>query len=211
MSVVGYDVEVTDTIQEDSASLCPGTLELSLRRLSAILLAVLGFRLRRGLLILYFAHLGFQEYDGFVMVVELLLMGAVRQLQSLVVPSDYERIFDFSFHKLYLHTSRLHCKTCKLNRTFDWLCISGDPIGAILGVPLSIHFGGPAVRTTFFIYGEIYFFIEQAPVRVIQLDTSFLYRVCEVPPSGVIASFCYELLFHYYLTWHLILFLSIIS
>lgn len=77
MSVAGYDVEVTDTIQEDSASLCPSTLELSLRRLRAILLAVLGFRLRRGFLILDLVHLGFEEGKCFIMVVELLLMGAV--------------------------------------------------------------------------------------------------------------------------------------
>lgn len=111
MHVAGYDVEVTDTIQKDGAPRCPGALELPLRRLCAILLAVFGFGLRRGFLILYFVHLGFQEGDGFVMVVELILMGAVRQLQALVVPRDYERICDFSFHKLYLHISSLHCET----------------------------------------------------------------------------------------------------
>ncbi len=78
MPVAGYDVEVTDTIQKDSAPRCPGALELPLRRLCAILLAVFGFGIRRGFLILNFTHLGFQEGDGFIMVVELLLMGAVR-------------------------------------------------------------------------------------------------------------------------------------
>lgn len=77
MSVAGYDVEVTDTIQEDNASLCPGALELSLRGLCAILMAVLGFRLRRGFLILDFAHLGFEEGKCFIMIIELLLIGAV--------------------------------------------------------------------------------------------------------------------------------------
>lgn len=43
MPVAGYDVEVTDTIQKDSAPRCPGALELPLRRLCAILLAVFGF------------------------------------------------------------------------------------------------------------------------------------------------------------------------
>lgn len=77
MSVAGYDVEVTDTIQEDNASLCPGALELSLRWLSAILSSILHLRLRRGFLILDFTHLGFEESKCFIMVVELLLMGAV--------------------------------------------------------------------------------------------------------------------------------------
>ena len=77
MSVTGYDVEVTDSIQEDNTSVCPGTLELSLCWLRAILLSILGFRLRRRFLILDFAHLGFKEGDGFIMVIELLLMGAV--------------------------------------------------------------------------------------------------------------------------------------
>lgn len=77
MSVAGYDVEVTDTIQNDNASPLPGALKLSLRRLCAILIAVLGFRLRCGFLILDFAHLGFKESKCFIMVVELPLMGAV--------------------------------------------------------------------------------------------------------------------------------------
>lgn len=77
MSVAGYDVEVTDTIQEDNASLCPGTLELSLRWLSAILSSILHLRLRRGFLILDFTHLGFEEGKCFIMVIELLLIGAV--------------------------------------------------------------------------------------------------------------------------------------
>lgn len=77
MSVAGYDVEVTDTIQEDNASVCPGTLELSLRWLSAILSSILHLRLRRGFLILDFTHLGFEEGKCFIMVIELLLIGAV--------------------------------------------------------------------------------------------------------------------------------------
>ncbi len=77
MSVAGYDVEVTDTIQEDNTSLCPGALELSLRGLCAVFLAVLGFRLQRGFLILDFTHLGFEESKCFIMVIELLLIGAV--------------------------------------------------------------------------------------------------------------------------------------
>lgn len=77
MSVAGYDVEVTDPIQEDNASVCPGTLELSLRWLRAILSSILHLRLRRGFLILDFAHLGFEEGKCFIMVVEHLLMGAV--------------------------------------------------------------------------------------------------------------------------------------
>ena len=77
MPVAGYDVEVTDTIQKDGAPRCPGALELPLRRLRAVLFAILGFRLRRRFLILDFAHLGFKEGDGFIMVIELLLMGAV--------------------------------------------------------------------------------------------------------------------------------------
>lgn len=77
MSVAGYDVEVTDTIQEDNASLCPGALELSLRWLSAILSSILHLRLRRGFLILDFTHLGFEEGKCFIMIIELLLIGAV--------------------------------------------------------------------------------------------------------------------------------------
>lgn len=77
MSVAGYDVEVTDTIQENGAPRRPGALELPLRRLCAILLAVLDFRLRRRFFILDFAHLGFEEGKCFIMVVELLLIGAV--------------------------------------------------------------------------------------------------------------------------------------
>lgn len=77
MSVTGYDVEVTDSIQEDNASFCPGTLELSLCWLRAILSSILNFRLQRGFLILDFAHLGFEESKCFIMVVELLLIGAV--------------------------------------------------------------------------------------------------------------------------------------
>lgn len=77
MSVAGYDVEVTDTIQEDNASLCPGALELSLRWLSAILSSILHLRLRCGFLILDFTHLGFEEGKCFIMVIELLLIGAV--------------------------------------------------------------------------------------------------------------------------------------
>ncbi len=77
MSVTGYDVEVTDTIQEDNASLCPGALKLSLRGLCTVFLAVLCLRFRRGFLILYLTHLGFKEGKCFIMVVELLLMGAV--------------------------------------------------------------------------------------------------------------------------------------
>ena len=75
MPVAGYDVEVTDTIQENGAPRRPCALELPLRRLYAILLAVFGFRLR--FFILDFAHLGFEEGKCFIMVVELLLMGAV--------------------------------------------------------------------------------------------------------------------------------------
>lgn len=77
MPVAGYDVEVTDTIQKDSAPRCPGALELPLRRLCAILSSILHLRLRRGFLILDFTHLGFEESKCFIMVVELLLMGAV--------------------------------------------------------------------------------------------------------------------------------------
>lgn len=77
MSVTGYDVEVTDSIQEDNASVCPGTLELSLYWLRAILSSILNLRLRRGFLILDFAHLGFEEGKCFIMVIELLLIGAV--------------------------------------------------------------------------------------------------------------------------------------
>ncbi|WP_290374420.1 hypothetical protein [uncultured Muribaculum sp.] len=52
-------------------------MELSLRWLSAILSSILHLRLRRGFLILDFTHLGFEESKCFIMVVELLLMGAV--------------------------------------------------------------------------------------------------------------------------------------
>lgn len=77
MSVAGYDVEVTDTIQEDNASLCPGALKLSLRGLCTVFLAVLCLRFRRGFIILDLAHLGFEEGKCFIMVVELSLMGSV--------------------------------------------------------------------------------------------------------------------------------------
>lgn len=77
MSVAGYDVEVTDTIQKDGAPRCPGALELPLRWLCAILSSILNLRLRRGFLILDFAHLGFEEGKCFIMVIELLLIGAV--------------------------------------------------------------------------------------------------------------------------------------
>lgn len=77
MPVAGYDVEVTDTIQEDNTSVCPGALELSLRWLSAILSSILHLRLRRGFLILDFTHFGFEEGKCFIMVIELLLIGAV--------------------------------------------------------------------------------------------------------------------------------------
>lgn len=77
MPVAGYDVEVTDTIQKDGVPRCPGALELPLRRLRAILSSILNLRLRRGFLILDFAHLGFEEGKCFIMVIELLLIGAV--------------------------------------------------------------------------------------------------------------------------------------